>query len=352
VSRRQLLLAITIVLTVVAGLVHLAFGDVAGSFASAVPLVLVAPVIAIGTDGLAGRFSASVVGILQSAFGNVAELALTIVALNDDLPDVVRIAIAGSILGNAILLGGLAGICPALRSRGRELPGLRFDRQLFSGIATLAVIAVLPVALLSLSSSSLFTGGGSASLSLAAGIGLILLGGFFVYTEVVGNAHRPVADTHGTPLTLPWACTFLATGAVVAALTAEWFIAGFEPAVERLGIPTAFASLVIIPLLGNVAENYVALRYAWNGRGDSAMAVIMHSVVQIATLLTGILVIVSQFVGSEPLTLRFDPVLALALVFALIILWMILHDGEIEPVEAVGLLVTYTILGAAIWVEG
>ena len=68
--------------------------------------------------------------------------------------------------------------------------------------------------------------------------------------------------------------------------------------------------------------------------------------------MTGILIVISRFVGDEPLTLRFDPVLALSLVLALTILWMIVHDGEIEPVEAVGLLATYAILGAAIWVEG
>ena len=44
---------------------------------------------------------------------------------------------------------------------------------------------------------------------------------------------------------------------------------------------------MIIPLLGNVAENYVALRYAWAGDGEAAMSVIMHSVVQIALLMTG-----------------------------------------------------------------
>ena len=46
----------------------------------------------------------------------------------------------------------------------------------------------------------------------------------------------------------------------------DWFVAGFEPAAEKIGIPATFAALVIIPLLGNVAENYVALRYAYRGR--------------------------------------------------------------------------------------
>ena len=138
----------------------------------------------------------------------------------------------------------------------------------------------------------------------------------------------------------------------MAALTAEWFVAGFEPATQAIGIPTAFAALVIIPLLGNVAENYVALRYAWAGDGDAAMSVIMHSVVQIALLMTGLLVIASQFIGRTPLNLQLDPVLTVALGLALIVLWMIMSDGEMQPVEAVGLLAVYAILGATIWAEG
>jgi Ca2+:H+ antiporter len=352
VRRDYVLLGVTIALTVVAGLVHVVWGDTAGTFASAIPLILVAPLIAIGTDNLAGRFSPSVVGILQSAFGNVAELALTIVALNANLPDVVRVAIAGSILGNAILLSGVAGLAPTLRARGR-LARLSFDRRLFTGIATLSVIAVLPIALLSFPTGGDFAYGDRASVTLVAGICLIILGALFVYSEIAGGAGRHGDEPEHQPtMSLTGACVFLGVGGLVAALTSEWFVAGFEPAVERIGIPATFAALVIIPLLGNVAENYVALRYAWHGRGDAAMAVIMHSVVQIATLMTGILIVISRFVGDEPLTLRFDPVLALSLVLALTILWMIVHDGEIEPVEAVGLLATYAILGAAIWVEG
>ena len=61
------LLAATIALTVVAGVIHLTVSDTAGTFASAIPLLLVAPLIAVGTDNLAGRLSPSVVGIVQSA---------------------------------------------------------------------------------------------------------------------------------------------------------------------------------------------------------------------------------------------------------------------------------------------
>ena len=108
---------------------------------------------------------------------------------------------------------------------------------------------------------------------------------------------------------------------------------------------------MIVPLLGNVAENYVALRYAWQGDGDAAMAVIMHSVVQIATLMTGALLIASWFIGDQPLTLQYQAVIAISLVLSLIVLWMIVQDGELEPVEALALIVIYAILATSVWVE-
>ncbi|MDX6526576.1 MAG: Ca2+:H+ antiporter [Gaiellales bacterium] len=349
-QRAWLLLATTLLLTVVAGVSHYTLGKAAGAYVSALPLVLVAPIIAIGCDSLRGRLSASMLGIVQSAFGNIAEFALTLLALRANLPEVVRIAIAGSILGNALLLGGIAGLIPTIRERGRNLTSLKFERHLFSSIATLAVVAVVPIGILSFGTGNELGGKAREDISLAAGIGLLLIGALFLLTEL--RKESPPADPNlVTALSGRQAVGFLAAGGVVAALTSDWFVAGFQPAVHDLGMPTAFAALVIVPLLGNIAENYVALRYAWSGDGDGAMAVIMHSVVQIATLMTGALLIASWFIGDSPLTLQYGSVVAIALVLSLIVLWIILQDGELEPVEALALLVIYAVLATSVWVE-
>jgi Ca2+:H+ antiporter len=349
-QRARLMLAATLVLTAAAGVVHYTLGDAAGAYASALPLVLVAPIIAIGCDSLRGRLSASMLGIVQSAFGNIAEFALTLLALRANLPDVVRVAIAGSILGNALLLGGIAGLIPTIRERGRNLASLKFERHLFSSIATLAVVAVVPIGILSFGTGNELGGHAREDVSLAAGIGLLLIGGLFLLTEL--RKESPANDPNlVTALSGREAVGFLAAGGLVAALTSDWFVTGFQPAVHDLGMPTAFAALVIVPLLGNIAENYVALRYAWSGDGDAAMAVIMHSVVQIATLMTGALLIASWFIGDSPLTLQYGSVVAIALVLSLIVLWIILQDGELEPVEALALLVIYAVLATSVWVE-
>jgi Ca2+:H+ antiporter len=349
-QRERLMLAATLALTAAAGVIHFSFGKAAGAYASALPLILVAPIIAIGCDNLRGRLSASKLGIVQSAFGNIAEFALTLLALRANLPDVVRIAIAGSILGNALLLGGIAGLAPTIRERGRNLTSLKFEKRLYSTIATLAVVAVVPIGILSFGTGTELGGHAREDISLAAGIGLLLIGALFLMTEL-RREHAPADPNVVTALSGREAVVFLAAGGLVAALTSDWFVSGFEPAVRDLGMPTAFAALVIVPLLGNVAENYVALRYAWHGDGDGAMAVIMHSVVQIATLMTGALLIASWFIGNNPLTLQFGSVVAIALVLSLILLWIILQDGELEPVEALALIVIYVVLATSVWVE-
>ncbi len=177
---------------------------------------------------------------------------------------------------------------------------------------------------------------------------------FFLVTELRKQQEPESAGDDGAidnVLSKRVAILFLAVGGVVAALTSDWFVAGFEPAVHDLGIPTAFAALVIVPLLGNVAENYVAVRFAWQGAGDAAMAVIMHSVVQIATLMTGALLVASWFIGDHPLTLQYQTVIAISLVLSMIVLWIIVQDGELEPVEALALIVIYGILATSVWVE-
>ena len=181
VIRRHAILIAGLALTALAGVLHTVSGDTAGTIAASVPLLLVAPLVAKGTDALRGRLSTSVVGIVQSGFGNVAELAITVLALRANLPDVVKLAIVGSLLGNAVLLGGIAGLLPLIR--GGFSATLRFDRRLFSGITTLSVIAFVPMAILSVP-SDLLGHGDRQGISLAAGIALTVVGVFFILMEL------------------------------------------------------------------------------------------------------------------------------------------------------------------------
>ena len=137
----------------------------------------------------------------------------------------------------------------------------------------------------------------------------------------------------------------------MAALTAEWFVAGFEPATK------ASASRQRRGARDHPAARQrrrelrrAALRLGGGRRSRDERDHALRRADRL--LMTGLLVIASQFIGHTPLNLQLDPVLAVALGLALVVLWMTMSDGEMQPVEAVGLLAVYAILGATIWAEG
>ena len=60
------------------------------------------------TEQLADRMGEGVGGLLNATFGNAAELIIALAALHAGLYDVVKASIAGSIVGNILLVLGAA----------------------------------------------------------------------------------------------------------------------------------------------------------------------------------------------------------------------------------------------------
>ena len=75
------------------------------------------------TEHLAHRTGPTIGGLLNATFGNAAELIIAIVALRAGLVELVKASITGSILGNLLLILGLA-----LIAGGTNRQELRFNR--------------------------------------------------------------------------------------------------------------------------------------------------------------------------------------------------------------------------------
>src|SRR5262249_36784022 len=67
------------------------------------------------TEQLAERLGEGVGGPLNATFGNAAELIIAVAALRAGLHDVVKASIAGSIVGNILLVMGAAMLAGGLR---------------------------------------------------------------------------------------------------------------------------------------------------------------------------------------------------------------------------------------------
>src|SRR5262245_3988495 len=107
----------------------------AGSAAAIVPL---AALMGRATEHLAGRMGSGIGGLLNATFGNAAELIIALMALRAGLYDVVKASITGSIIGNILLVLGLAVLAGGVKHRRQT-----FNRTSAGIGATLLVLSAI-----------------------------------------------------------------------------------------------------------------------------------------------------------------------------------------------------------------
>ena len=126
------------------------------------------------TEQLAERLGEGIGGLLNATFGNAAELIIALAALRAGLHDVVKASIAGSIVGNILLVLGAAMLAGGLRRSEQHYNPAGARSQ--ATMLTLAAIAlVLPAAY----QAALGSGAtrGLAGLSISISVVLLLESG-------------------------------------------------------------------------------------------------------------------------------------------------------------------------------
>ena len=97
------------------------------------------------TEQLADRMGEGVGGLLNATFGNAAELIIGLAALHAGLPDVVKASIAGSIVGNVLLVLGAAMLAGGL-GRSEQHFNAAGARSQATMLVLAAITLVLPAA--------------------------------------------------------------------------------------------------------------------------------------------------------------------------------------------------------------
>jgi Ca2+:H+ antiporter len=329
-------------LVVAAGVAHFADATPVLAFAvAALAIAVLARLVGGATEQLGSRVGSSVAGVIQSALGNLPELFIVLFALREGLTGVVQAALVGSVIANSVLVLGIAFVAG----------GVRHGTQVFNSprarmIATLTAMAAAILALPTLAHA--FHTPASAhekSLSLiCAGVLLVLffltLPGFLAGGEEASAV--PARWKLGTTVVV------LALAGASAALVSDWFVSALKPATEALGMSEAFAGLVVVAIAGNAVENVVGVRFAAQNRPDFAISVIVNSALQVALLLTPIIVFASLFFATS-LTLVFPTLLAIVLLLAAGICALVVYDGESTWEEGAILIGLYVVIAASFW---
>jgi Ca2+:H+ antiporter len=144
------------------------------------------------------------------------------------------------------------------------------------------------------------------------------------------------------------AIAVLAGATVLVAVQSEILVHATEGVVARFGLSEMFLGLIVIPLIGNAAENAGAVVVARKGHTDLALSIALGSSTQVALFVAPLLVFAGMALG-QPMTLVFTPLEVVALGLAALIVTVIALDGESHWFEGAQLLAAYAILAVAAW---
>jgi Ca2+:H+ antiporter len=318
-----------------------------------VALIPLAELIGEATEALAVVTGPKIGGLLNATLGNAAELIITIVAINAGLLELVKASITGSIIGNLLLVMGLSLFLGGLKN-GKQ----SFAREHAAMNATMLVLAVVALSIPSLFNHTLegelLEGAALENISLGvAGVMIVMYGLGLFYSLRVADNQSPLthsdeaAAPHWTPRTALIVLA-LATGAVVWA--SEILVHEVEAVTAALGLSEFFIGIILIPIIGNVAEHLVAVEVAMKNKMELSLEIALGSSLQIALFVAPVLVFVSLFFGpkhGEYLNLVFNQFELVAMVVAVMISAMVASDGETNWLEGIELMALYLILGVA-----
>ena len=354
----RLTTAAAIALTIVAGAAHLISPSTVTTFViAAVALAALAAVVGQSIEQVGERFGPGATGLLQSALGNLPELFVGFFALRAGLVDVVRAALVGSILANTLLVLGVAVLAGGLKHGAQ-----RFASDSPRMIGTLLLLAVTAMLVPTLA-DSLHTAAAPHAEELSSAVAVILIVvyalsiPFWLRSDTLtgpkATENEATTETDKTGRTKTWplslAIALLAVGSLGAALVSDWFVAALEPATKSLGISPIFTGLVIVAIASNAVENVGGIGFALRAKPDYALSTILNSPLQVALFLTPLLVLISRLTGPTPLTLVFPTLEVAALAVAVLVVLVVLSDGEYVWLEGVALVGLYCILAAAFW---
>jgi len=328
-------------------------------FVAALGIVPTAALMGLATEELAARSGPGIGGLLNVTFGNAPELIIALFALSEGLHEVVKASIVGSIIGNVLLVLGAAMLVGGI---GRE-------RQTFNATAANAQSAMLLLAAAALMMPAIFelvegkglpdptaelVDYGSTVENLSLAVAIVLIGTYVAGLFFSLRTHRdlfnpPYAEQEeeGFGWTVRRSVLMLFIAGLAVGLMSEILVGSISEASEAVGLSEFFIGVIVVAIVGNAAEHWVAVLVAFKNKMDLAVNIAIGSSAQIALFVAPVLVITSFFIGPGPLPLVFNGFELGAVLLAILIANVVTNDGESNWFEGVQLLALYAIVGIA-----
>jgi Ca2+:H+ antiporter len=309
---------------------------------AAIALIPLAWLIGEATEHAGEHLGPRVGGLLNASFGNAPELIITIFAVADNLQNVVRGSIAGSVVSNILLVLGLALLL------GRD--NAELDRK--SLLAQLGLVAFAVLVLLIPSIPGWHGDPNRHSLALLSiGPAVLLLIVYLVVTVTGLRGQPPHEPTMQQAWSLRLSLVILGITTLVTARISETLVHTLEAFADAANLSEFFISAVIVAIVGNAAEHGGAIVIARRGKMKLATEIAVSSSAQVALFVIPVVTLVS-FAFENPLALSFRVIEIVAMGASALFVAVVLWDGRARRWEGALLLAAYAVIVVAFFLAG
>ncbi|MDV3429605.1 MAG: calcium/proton exchanger [Bacillota bacterium] len=316
---------------------------------SALAIIPLAGVMGESTEAISHYAGNRIGGFLNATFGNATELIIAFFAMKAGLFDVVKASIAGSVIGNILLVLGLSMF----------VGGLKYKTQIFNQKIINVTASMLLFAVIGLTIPAIFTHTVSSDLLTTRYEGLSVVVAVIMFLIYILSlifsffTHKDLYTAEVSEETAPtWslkkAVIILVISTVFIGIESEIFVGTVEPMTKAMGLSEFFVGIILVPVIGNAAEHSTAVLMAVKNKMNTAIEIALGSSLQIILFVTPILIFLSLM--FSPMSIIFNAFELAALIFSVIIANRVASDGESNWLEGVQLIAAYIILAASFFI--
>jgi Ca2+:H+ antiporter len=311
--------------------------------AAALSIIPLAALMGEATEEISFYSGPKIGGFLNATFGNATELIIAFFALKEGLFEVVKASIAGSVIGNILLVLGASMLFGGIKHKTQT-----FNKKVVEVSSSMLIFAVI-----GLSVPAIFTHTIKPELlttkyeSLSVAVAIIMFVIYILSLIFSFYTHKDIyAAEHEEEGTAKWslkkAVIVLILATVIIALESEFLVTAVEPITKTLGLSEFFIGIILIPIIGNAAEHSTAIFMAMKNKMDVAIEIAVGSSLQIILFVAPVLIFLSLI--FKPMSIVFNEFELIALIASVFIANRVANDGESNWLEGVQLLAVYFII--------
>ena len=317
---------------------------------AALSIIPLAGIMGEGTEEISFYTGPKIGGFLNATFGNATELIISFFALKSGLFEVVKSSIAGSIIGNILLVLGASMF----------IGGLKHKTQNFNINVVETTSSMLLFSLIGLCVPAFFTHTINANLlntryeglSLVVAIVMFILYilslifSFFTHKDLYATTTEE--EGHESKWSLKKSIAILIIATVIIAIESEFLVGGIKDITSKLGLSEFFVGIILIPIIGNAAEHSTAITMALKNKMDVAIEIALGSSLQIILFVAPVLIFLSLL--FTPMSIIFNPFELVSLIASVIIANKVASDGQSNWLEGAQLMAVYFIIAAGFFI--